>query len=203
MIAFAGLPSSGKSTTTKALADRLGVKWFVEPEEDQWPEAVRDRDRVGRFTALTWFRSARVPKLYAAAEASRAERAAVIDSYYDVLLSRYIGKDPFVWLLNPGDPYFPLARCMAELDWELLPHADILVFLRLEERVWKTFMDRRSREFDRRAHLEEQFAMQGLIEQACRQAEGEHKTRLIVVDQEDSNPAATAARVAADLPSIT
>ncbi|HWE06718.1 MAG TPA: AAA family ATPase [Rhizomicrobium sp.] len=202
LIAFAGLPSAGKSTTAKALADRLGVRWFVEPEEDQWPEAVRDRDRVGRFTALTWFRSVRVPKLYAAAQASRSEHAAVIDSYYDVLLSRYIGEDPFSWLLDPGDPYFPLARHMAELDWQLLPHADFLVFLRLDERVWNTFMNRRARDFDRAAHLKEQFAMQALMEHACRQAEVEHGTRLIVIDQEDSTPAATAVRVAAFLPSI-
>ena len=202
LIAFAGLPSSGKSTTAKALAGILGVRSFIEPEEDQWPQAVRDRDRVGHFTALTWFRSVRVPQLYAAAEASRSQRAAVIDSYYDVLLSRYIGSHPFLWLLEPGDPYFPLAQQMAKLDWQQLPHADVLVFLRLGELTWNTFMERRSREFDRNAHLKEQFAMQALMEKACQETVVEHGTRLIIVEQEDSTPAATAARVATSLPSF-
>lgn len=202
LIAFAGLPSAGKSTTAKALAETLGVRWFVEPEEDQWPPAVTERKRVGHFTALTWFRSVRVPLLYAAAAAAESEGIAVIDSYYDVLISRYIGQPPFAWLLGPDDPYFAVAQQMAELDWAGLPHADVLVFLRLEAQVWHTFMDRRSRTLDRTAHLKEQFAMQSLMEEACQQAKREHGSHLIVVDQQDSSPAATAERVAAMLPKL-
>ncbi|TGT57748.1 hypothetical protein EN813_037675 [Mesorhizobium sp. M00.F.Ca.ET.170.01.1.1] len=202
LIAFAGLPSAGKSTTAKALAERIGIRSFVEPEEDQWPPAVTERTLVGHFTALTWFRSVRVPLLYAAAAASKSDGAAVIDSYYDVLLSRYIGQEPFAWLMAPTDPFFSIAQRMAELDWTGLPHADVLVFLRLEAQVWNRFMDRRSRTLDRAAHLKEQFAMQSLMEEACQMAKREHGTHLIVVDQEDSSPAATAERVASMLPNI-
>ena len=199
LIAFAGLPSAGKSTTAKALADQLSVRAFIEPEEEMWPAAVKDRDRVGRFTALSWFRSIRVPGLYSAAEAAEVDGAAVIDSYYDVLLSQYIGSEPFAWLLDEKDPYFDIARRMAELDWRDLPKADVLVMLRLNKDVWEAFMDRRARDFDRDAGLKEQFAMQALIASACRQAEVEHGTRLLVIEQEDSSPARTAERIASKL----
>jgi hypothetical protein len=143
---------------------------------------------------LSWFRSIRVPQLYAAAEAARSGKA-VVDSYYDMLLASYLGADPFAWLIRPDDPYFRLARDMAELDRGILPRADVLVFLSLTEQVWNAFMDRRAREFDRVARLKEQFAMQSLIEKACRSAEAEHGTRLLVIDQEDSSPTSTAARI--------
>ena len=194
LIAFAGLPSAGKSTTAKALAQQLGCQAFLEPEEECWPLAVTQRDRSGRFTALSWFRSVRVPQLYAAAEAARPGDA-VIDSYYDILLSNYLGTPPFAWLVPPEDPYFPIARKMADLDWQTLPRADVLVFLSLGERVWNAFMDRRAREFDREAGLREQFAMQDLMEQACRRVEAEHGTRLLIMEQEDTSPARTAARI--------
>jgi hypothetical protein len=194
LIALAGLPSAGKSTTAKALAGQLGCPVFIEPEEELWPPAVSDRNRSGCFTALSWFRSMRVPQLFEAAEASRSGRA-VIDSYYDVLLAAYLGTEPFAWLMPPDDAYFPLATRMAELDWKLLPKADVLVFLSLGEAVWKVFMSRRGREFDRDAKLSNHFAMQGLMEEACRKAESEHGTRLLIISQEDSTPDDTAARI--------
>jgi hypothetical protein len=194
LIALAGLPSAGKSTTARALAAQLSCPVFVEPEEELWPPAVSERDRAGCFTALTWFRSMRVPQLFEAAEVARSGRA-VVDSYYDVLLAAYLGTEPFAWLMPPDDPYFPLASRMAELDWMLLPKADVLVFLSLGETVWNVFMSRRSREFDRDAKLSDHFGMQRLMEEACRQAASEHGTRLLIISQEDSTPDDTAARI--------
>ena len=56
-LAFSGLPSSGKSSTARALGRILEIETLLEPEETDWPELVRERETMGAFTALTWFRT--------------------------------------------------------------------------------------------------------------------------------------------------
>ena len=196
LIAFAGLPSAGKSSAARKLALQIDGKAFVEPEEESWPALVRDRDTVGAFTALSWFRSARVPLLFQAHTLSLAGRDAVVDSYYDVLIARYLGEPPFAWLLSKDDPYFPVARAMVDIDWNRLPKADILVMLHLDETTWSKFMGRRGREFDRRAELNQHFAMQDMMLAACEAAAREHGTKLLILEQVDSTPDETASRIA-------
>lgn len=196
LIAFAGLPSAGKSSAARALAALLGGEAFVEPEEADWPSLVRDRATVGAFTALSWFRSARVPLLFKASALAATGATAVVDSYYDVLIARYLGAPSFAWLLPEDDPYFPVARAMVNADWDHLPKADVLVMLHLDETVWTAFMERRGRAFDRDADLVSHFAMQELMMKACEAAARDHRTRLVVVDQIDGSPEQTARLVA-------
>lgn len=196
LIAFAGLPSSGKSSTAKALGRLINAEVHLEPEESAWPELVRERATVGAFTALTWFRTIRVPQLFKADEARTNGRHSVIDSYYDILVACYLGDDSFEWLLSRDDPYFPAAQEMVKTDWAKLPKADLLVFLRLDENTWHEFMERRDRDFDRTAELNKHFEMQKKMEQACRKAAEAHGTRLIIINQTSATPDITARRVA-------
>ncbi|KQB54486.1 hypothetical protein AQS70_21735 [Pseudomonas endophytica] len=196
LIAFAGLPSSGKSSTAKALGRLIHAEVHLEPEESAWPELVKERATVGAFTALTWFRTVRVPQLFKADDYRKRGGISVIDSYYDVLVDCYLGDVAFEWLISKRDPYFAAAQSMARTDWLTLPKADILVFLRLDEKVWREFMSRRDRDFDRTAELCKYFEMQAIMEEACRKAAKEHGTRLINVDQESATPEITARRVA-------
>ena len=196
IVAFAGLPSSGKSSTAKALGRLIGAEVHLEPEDSAWPELVKERSVVGAFTALTWFRTIRVPQLFKAADTRNRGKVSIIDSYYDVLVSCYLGDDSFEWLISRNDPYFPVAKKMAQMDWIVLPKSDVLVFLRLDERVWHEFMTRRDRDFDRTAELSKHFAMQINMEEACRKAAEDHGTRLIIIDQISATPEITARRVA-------
>ncbi|NUT88444.1 hypothetical protein HNO91_18565 [Pseudomonas corrugata] len=196
LIAFAGLPSSGKSSTAKALGRLINAEVHLEPEESAWPELVKERATVGAFTALTWFRTIRVPQLFKAADTRNRGDLSIIDSYYDVLVSCYLGEDSFEWLISKSDPYFPVAQKMTKTDWEELPKSDLLIFLRLDEKVWHEFMARRDRDFDRAAELSKHFAMQIKMEQACRKAAEDHGTRLVIIDQISSTPEITARRVA-------
>lgn len=196
LIAFAGLPSSGKSSTAKALGRLINAEVHLEPEESAWPELVKERATVGAFTALTWFRTVRVPQLFKADDTRKRGKPSVIDSYYDVLVDYYLGDVAFEWLLSKNDPYFSAAQAMAKTDWASLPKADILVFLHLDEQVWHEFMSRRDRDFDRTAELSKHFEMQTKMEQACRKASEEHGTRLIIIDQTSATPEITARRVA-------
>ncbi len=194
-VAFAGLPSSGKSSTARALGRILGVETLLEPEEADWPLLIRERATMGAFTALTWFRTVRVPQLFIADEKRRQGASIIVDSYYDVLIRHYLGKPAFNWLMPRDDPYFDAATAMVKADWELLPKADVLVFLRLDEGTWTDFMKKRDRDFDRSAQLRSHFEMQDLMLEASRRASSEHQTKLIVIEQRAGSPGETAIRV--------
>ena len=150
---------------------------------------------MGSFTTLTWFRSVRVPQLFTADAQRTNGHSAIIDSYYDVLIGRYLGKPPFEWLMAKDDPYFSAASAMAEQDWKLLPKADVLVFLHLNEETWADFMKRRDRDFDRSAQLRTHFEMQELMLEAAKLAADEHNTKLLIIDQFSGSPEETARNV--------
>lgn len=192
LIAFAGLPSAGKSSTAVALGELLGATAFLEPEEKDWPQLVHDRERIGRFTALTWFRGVRVPSLFEAESIHLAGGVAIVDSYYDKLISKYLQQECFSWLLPKTDPYFKVALDMAIADYKNLPNASILVFLKIQEQTWKRFMRNRGRVFDQAAELSSQFEMQKHIENAARLAALEFGMRFCIIEQEWSSPEATA-----------
>lgn len=194
-----GIPSSGKSSAAKALAEILGAAYFLEPEEDQWPALIQRRDVVGRFTALTWFRCARLPGLFLAKEVSGEGGIAIVDSYYDKLLALYIDKPEFAWLVPRSDPYFDVAVRMAKEDYERLPTADILIFLKVGREVWLRFMQGRGREFDASAKLTDFFAMQDCMEAACRRFTDTTGVKFIVVEQRYSSPSDTAQLIFAEL----
>ncbi len=192
LIAFAGLPSSGKSSTAKALALCLNAPVFVEPEEEKWSNLVHDRETTGKFTALTWFRSVRIPNLFEANKIRNEGGTAVVDSYYDKIVSLYMRENCFSWLIPIDDPYFDVAYQMAIADLKNLPNADILIFLKLNRETWLRFMENRGREFDRSAELKHYFEMQDYMERACKIAADEHGMKLMVIVQIWSSPEETA-----------
>jgi hypothetical protein len=49
------------------------------------------------------------------------------------------------WLLHPDDPYFDVARHMAQVDLERLPLADTLIFFDIDYQTWHHFLRIRSR----------------------------------------------------------
>ena len=89
LIAGVGLPASGKSTLLRALAEKNRWECYAEPEENEWASAVDGRHLSGIFTALTWFRSTRVPNLYAANLRRKAGEVVIVDSFYDKLMHHY------------------------------------------------------------------------------------------------------------------
>lgn len=192
LITFAGLPGSGKSSTARALAQVLQAQVFLEPEEGEWPALVHQRAVSGAFTAMSWFRTVRVPGLFEAQALSSQGKTAIVDSYFDKLTALVLEKSSFSWLVPASDPYFSVAREMAAMDYALLPNADILVFLKIEKHTWFDFMRARGRSFDQSVELTAFFDMQDDIEQACRTLAADHKIRLCVIEQSHSSALDTA-----------
>lgn len=167
-IAAVGIPCCGKSTVMRYLAAKLGASYFREPEEPKWPEAVMNRDLVGPLTAITWFRSVRVPHLYNADEIRKQGGVSVIDSYYDKLCYHYLGKKGMGWLIEPKHPYFPVCREMAKLDWQQLPNADLLIVFKVQKNDWEYFLKKRNRHLDRESAFVQSFKTQQLFLQAAK-----------------------------------
>jgi len=141
LLAFMGLPGSGKSTTAKALSELIvGSRVFLEPNERLWPPAVTGRHRYGYFTALTWFRSMRIPLLYLADDVRCSGGIAIVDSYYDKLIAGYLDDPDMRWLMPRDDFYYSIAKGMAELDWAELPDADCVIFLRVTVASWRQLL---------------------------------------------------------------
>jgi hypothetical protein len=200
LVAFMGLPGSGKSTTAIELSRLInGAKVFSEPDDTQWPVAIQRRHEFGYFGALCWFRAMRVPLLFMADEVRRAGGVGIVDSYYDKLIAGYIGHPAMKWLIPSDDPYYTVMVQLASLDADSLPETSCLVFLRLTPPVWRHFLASRHRPMDSEAAFLQSFPTQDLFLSVSEQYAERTKTPLIVIDQAISSPAATAAHIVSQL----
>ena len=193
LLAFMGLPGSGKSSVAQELSRLCNAGFFgAEPEADSWPDAVRYRALSGQFTAITWFRCRRVPQLYLADNCRRLGRLAIVDSYYDKLFHYYLGTPGFEWLISPTDPYFGVMKHIAEVDLEHLPNADCIVFLQVTLEIWLEFLRRRNRETDSDEELLQSYDAQNMLLSAVDKYARENHIRTVVQLQEASTPATVA-----------
>jgi len=172
LIAGLGLPGAGKSAVFAALASVLSQEGMTpalvrEPEEDQWPAAVRNRDVAGYITALTWFRSQRVPALFEAAAVRDAGGVALVDSYYDKLIHLYFDHPGFEWLMKRTDPYRAVYQQLIAIDHRNLPDADCVVDIVVSRDRWYELVRGRGRELDRTAGVLDTFDTQPAFTQAA------------------------------------
>jgi hypothetical protein len=183
LIAAIGLPGSGKSAVFRDLAELVSATLFAEPEEGDWGAAVQEREMCGYFTGLMWFRSERVPNYFRAHEVARSGGVALLDTYYDKLCAKWLGRPGMEWLLDPEDPYFPAAKMIAELDYELLPTADTLVYFDVDEATWRGFLVGRGRVMDSEALVAESYRTGPYFRAAAEGFAGDMGARLVVVPQ--------------------
>lgn len=195
LIVAAGLPGAGKSTVMASLAGLMNVPVLLEPEEEKWGRAVWDREQCGRFTALMWFRSARVPLLYEAHARRKRGETVLLDTYYDKLITHYIGKPGIEWLIAPDDPYFEVAQRVAALDYAGLPDADVVVLFHVDQETWSRLLLQRSRSFDQAIGLSSEFQAQEHILDAARRFAHDRGARAVEFHQAFDSPDAAARRL--------
>lgn len=183
-----GLPCAGKSTVMRHLAKLCDFPVLLEPEESHWPAAVMERDDCGYFTCLMWFRSTRVPLLYQAQRLQKSGQSVIVDSYYDKAVHDYLGKPGMEWLLDPKDPYFPMAQQVTKLDWDGLPDATCIIAFELTREDWEALVKKRGRQFDQHPGFLKAYETQkyyvGAAERLCK----ERGIKLIKFQQRMSSP---------------
>lgn len=198
MICAAGIPGSGKSSVFQALASLVASSAaFLEPEENDkitpWPKAVSAREEYGYFGSISWFRAMRVPILYDAEKAASTGKTSFVDFYYDKLLHNYLGKDGLDWFFPRTDPYYPVVEKMAEYDYKYLPFADLVIFFRIQNNLWRNYCTKRGRNMDKEDTFEKQcFLLQEpMLAASQKYAEDFHK-KLLIFEIQDLSPSENA-----------
>lgn len=195
IIAAFGIPGSGKSTTTAEIGNLLNIKTFLEPEEEEWGEAVFMKDIVGDFTTLMWFRAARVPLYYKALEEKKKGNIAMLDSMYDKLFSLYYDQKGLEWFYDLEDIYFDEMVSIVKKDYENLPDIDIVVFLFQTEENWQKFTSNRNREFDNNKDFKKSFGLQDALLKAAKLYCKVNNKKLIIHKQSFISPRAEAIKI--------
>lgn len=148
LIIFTGLSGSGKSSLAKEVAKRSNALCFLEPEEQKWPDYVQEKQDYGEFSSLMTIRAIRVHSLWNAWKAREAGSLVFVDTYYDKINAYCVGKPGMEWLIDPKDPYFPIALEVLRLDNEILPNADLIVLLDISYDDWIKMLNVRHRAKD-------------------------------------------------------
>jgi len=195
IIAAFGIPGSGKSTTTREIGKFLNIQTFHEPEENEWGQAVENRDIVGSFTALMWFRSTRVPQYFKAKLLKENGETIMLDSCYDKLFYLYHNKQGLEWLITKDDLYYSDMINIAKKDYQTLPDIDILVFFEQSEENWEKFISIRNRKLDQEDDFKKSFILQEAFIDAVKQYCEEKKCKLIIHKQSFSNPKVEAEKI--------
>lgn len=200
LVVFCGLPSCGKSTLTVKIAESFSSSYFLEPEERLWPDWIKV-DNSDQFSALNWFRSVRVPNYKKAALLSKKELV-FVDSFYDVLIKYYINNPSFNWLISEENPYYEIVRQTADLDAQLLPSPDLLVFIKVSEKNWSVLQKRRNRLYDETVNLNENYQMQDAIYNAAIDYCSDTGTIFIEIEQEIDSYKETIAKITSSIRSL-
>jgi len=203
LIAAFGIPGSGKSSTTREIGKLLGIQTFHEPEENEWGMAVKMRETIGKFTAIMWFRSMRLPGLFEADLLRQAGKMAMVDSYYDKLFFEYYNKPGIEWLFDDNDLYHDEMMAISKKDSRLLPDADIIIFFKLSEQMWKEFIGGRKRELDRDADFLKSFRLQEIFIDVVEKYAKRTNCHLIVHEQSNSSPEIEAAKIISKINDLT
>ncbi|MEC2921289.1 hypothetical protein [Bacillus tropicus] len=196
-ISALGLPGCGKTTVMREVARILGTDYyFPEPEEKYWGEAVKDREIVGYFTGLMWFRSNRIPNLIKARKLYEQGNNVVVDSYYDKAVKSYLGKKGMEWLIDDQDDYFDVSSEIAALDWYRLPNVTHLVTFELTKEVWLRNLNIRNRNLDNNKDLLKSFGTQRYFIEAAAQLSEEFGIQHINIEVKDMSVTETAEKIA-------
>ncbi|WP_316359380.1 hypothetical protein [Candidatus Neptunichlamydia sp. REUL1] len=197
LIVGAGLPASGKSSVMKELGKLLMTEnVFLEPEEKTWPQELINPLTFQSFNIITWLRAQRVSMLAMGGKLRDHGEVVVVDSYYDKILSFYLGKEDHFWLMKPDNVYFNALKEIAELDTKILPNADYIIFFKVDKNTWVHFLKKRNRINDENLELVEFFEAQESILDAVKLICHKTGSKMILIEQKiDTSPREAAKKI--------
>ena len=125
--------------------------------------------------------------LLEAQKLSEAGKTVFVDTYYDKLLYYYIDKYCMRWLLSPSDRYFSVMKQIAEIDKDVLPDADIIIFFEVDEENWLNFLESRNRPTDNDKEFLKNFETQKFLLEATKKLCEEKGIELIIFPRGNSS----------------
>lgn len=159
IIAFSGISGCGKSTLSKLLSKELGAVCINEPEEQDWPEVIKNPEKYDQATSFLAFRQIWAKQFTDAHIANKFNKLVFVDSYFFKINSYYLGKPKMDWLLKSDSPYLETLKNLNKLDQELFYDADCVVLFDVNLEDWKLFLKSRQRNWDKTPGFEEAFSI--------------------------------------------
>ena len=196
LITFAGISGSGKSTLARELAHMCNAKIFLEPEENEWPEHVRNKHPYSDFTAYSCVRGFRVDALLNAWKLRKNGELVITDSCYDKITSYYLGKPGMDWLISRDDPYFACVEMLTKIDTANLPDPDCIIFINISFEDWMRMLIKRGRIRDSIEGFRENYEKySSYIREAVAMFCKDRNIKLVVFSTEFGDPKTQAARL--------
>lgn len=152
-IAIEGPIRAGKSTLAALLAEKIGARRIMEPQQNPFLGRFYREEKSSAFSAQMWFLMARYEQLSAAAEqdASAKERVPVVADYI-------FEKDKLFACLNLSDDELALYNRQYQYFRDRLPTPDLVIYLQTSPQVLR-------RRVLRKGLADEQMISIGYLEQ--------------------------------------
>jgi hypothetical protein len=90
------------------------------------------------------------------------------------------------WLISPSDRYFSVMKQIAEIDKDVLPDANIVIFFEINQQTWLEFLKTRNRDTDQDEDFKKNFETQKFLLEATQKLCAEKGIELIVFQQDNS-----------------
>jgi shikimate kinase len=186
ILAFMGIPGSGKSTIARHISSILNVECFVECEEESYPEDIKRKLKNSEkdeniLDIHYYFRNMRANYHQLAYENKKKGMSSIMDSFFSKLMNDIIQQPNTDWFINSKNKNFYKIKEVSEYDSKHLQDADVIIFLNVSKDLHKKFLEKRHRSAEVSEHIH--LAQEAFL-QATRNYVKEHKKKLIVVEQE-------------------
>ena len=140
-IAIVGAPRSGKSFLCKKLSEKYGYDYFLEGNNDTFPKFIEEdiKNNTNGLRRILWFRNTQIKNFLEAQELAMNKTVLVDTFWVDNIIYRDL-------LLNGND--LEVARGQSEIDMNLLPWPDKIIYLKNSEEKTLEFLTLGGRTFD-------------------------------------------------------
>jgi deoxyadenosine/deoxycytidine kinase len=178
IIAVVGAPRSGKSFLAKKLADHFKVNVFMEGEESDFPDRIKEdiQKNIRPLERILWFRNMLVQNFAKALEEKEKGKIVIADVFWMSVMA-------FIPVLTKG---FERELCEETLriDQETLPLPDLVIFLRNNVETTRKFIKAGGREFDNaEGYMDEQVIENQRVHDELFN-EGSFKGKLLTINRE-------------------
>lgn len=148
IIAFTGIPGSGKTTTALELSKLMHAPCLYLSEDVEESAIFEGSAPLFGFKTRLALRKLMFKKFQEAKKLSHQGNLVIVDSYYDKVMHSILEKQGSDFIMKKQNPYFNVVSRLAKYDKFLFPDADIVIGIRIPQKNWNELLRKRNRKLD-------------------------------------------------------
>lgn len=148
IIVFTGIPCCGKTTTATELAKRTNNQCLFLNEKIEQSSVFDGKGPLFEFQLRLCLRNLMLKNFIEAQEKSLQGKTIILDSYYDKIMHKILGKEGSDFIMNQKNPFFRATYKLAKKDKIYFPDADIVIGIRIPQKNWNELLRKRNRKLD-------------------------------------------------------